>query len=437
MEKNEYSEEIVIVGSQYSDLAAEIKPLYKQDRTVGKSDFIRILGTDEVYLTPVPNLHDEYAVAVYSLLQKRIGYVWMYQAPAMRYWMEEHHLGYVRAHITYANPVANVLMAEIPFDIPEVGRCCRSLDDGWARNLPEVLTSIADQSLSLGLLLLRDELEAATEWTELLGMRIDNLLRSIPLDLSAYRYHEFLQVYRMMKRSGISEVRRQSDYLLHTLVYRGSEQHMKWWTEEWLPSFFREAAEGDLLGIYQAAHYTKERVEEILDEAPEHLFYLYKANHLRFANRLYYASLPQHIYNRLLTLLAVREAMAGVADGHEENADAGKGSSDPHRLPTATEMVAACEKTREEGLWWGHASWSVVFRIYVIRGFKGSERGFIDEVGKWTFKKPFPYVCDKDSVGKPLRRGKILGPLEKWASDGASAREVRLGERMMLLLGEI
>lgn len=102
--------------------------------------------------------------------------------------------------------------------------------------------------------------------------------------------------------------------------------------------------------------------------------------------------------------------------------------------PSAAEMAAACEKTKDEGLWWGDASWSVVFRVYCIKGYKGSMKSFIDEVQKWDFKQPFKYKCNKDSVGKPLQRGKITGPIDKWASDGAMAREVKLGERLIAIL---
>ena len=164
-------------------------------------------------------------------------------------------------------------------------------------------------------MLFRDELSAATEWNKHLKMRIDNLLQAIPLDLSAYRHNIYMEVFDMMRHSEIKEVREQSDYLLSTLIYRGSREHVRWWSQEWLPSFFRETMEGDLLGVFESAHYTLESVEELLDRAPENLFHLYKVNRERFVNRMYYFALPQEIYNRLLTLLAVREAMLLKKEG--------------------------------------------------------------------------------------------------------------------------
>lgn len=103
-------------------------------------------------------------------------------------------------------------------------------------------------------------------------------------------------------------------------------------------------------------------------------------------------------------------------------------------LPSPEDMVAACVKTKEEGLWWGNASWSVAFRIYCILGYKGNDESFIGSVNGWPFKQPFKYVCNRSALDRPLRRGRINGPLDKWAAEGASNREVKLGERLMAIL---
>ena len=112
-----------------------------------------------------------------------------------------------------------------------------------------------------------------------------------------------------------------------------------------------------------------------------------------------------------------------VEEGREED-----------ELPSIAEMAAACEKTKEEALWWGNASWSVTYRIYCILGYKGSQQSFINEVQGWPFKKPFDYKCNRHALSRPLRSGKISGPLEKWAASGALTREVKLGERLMDIL---
>ena len=64
-------------------------------------------------------------------------------------------------------------------------------------------------------------------------------------------------------------------------------------------------------------------VEELLRKAPERLFQLYLVNRYRFATHLYYSRLSQRAYDRLLTLLAVREAMlAKQASGPAEKREA-------------------------------------------------------------------------------------------------------------------
>lgn len=103
-------------------------------------------------------------------------------------------------------------------------------------------------------------------------------------------------------------------------------------------------------------------------------------------------------------------------------------------LPSVEDMVAACEITEKEGLWWANTAWSVSYRIYCILGYKGSKESFITEVARWPFKKPFKYICNRDSLGRPLRCGKISGPLEKWSASGASIRQVNLGESLMKII---
>jgi hypothetical protein len=193
----------------------------------------------------------------------------------------------------------------------------------WAVDLPEVLTSMTSQSLTLGIDLLSDELRESAAWSDRLRQRIDNVLRHLPLDLSASHCQECMEVYRQMKQSTIAEVRQHSELLLQTLVSRGSQQQMEWWTEHWLTDFFASAASSDLLRLYEADGWTLERVEELLRKAPERLFQLYLVNKYRFATHLYYSRLSQRAYDRLLTLLAVREAMlAKQASGPAEKREA-------------------------------------------------------------------------------------------------------------------
>ena len=70
-----HTEEIVIVGSRYGELADVVNSLYEQGLPVEPEDIKEKLGDDVVYLTPVNNSHDASAVGVYSVSQKKIGHV--------------------------------------------------------------------------------------------------------------------------------------------------------------------------------------------------------------------------------------------------------------------------------------------------------------------------------------------------------------------------
>ena len=304
------TEEIVIVGSRYGELADVLRPLYRQMAPMAQEDIKKMLGGDVVYFSPTFNQFDDEAVGVYTPSQRLLGYVWMYQSHGLRRQMACSGRRYIKARVNRVNTAFGLMMAE-----PQEG-CrletdirSRDYDLTWAADLPEVLTSVTEQSLALGIALLGDELREAVMWSDSLRQRIDNVLRDLPMDLSAANCEGCMALYQLMRQSPIAEVRHQGELLLQTLVSRASEQQMEWWVEQWLPRFFQEAAEGDLLGIYESAGYTLDGVEALLKMAPESLFHLYKVNRQRFAYSLYYAALPQPLYNRLLTLLAVREAM--------------------------------------------------------------------------------------------------------------------------------
>ena len=97
-------------------------------------------------------------------------------------------------------------------------------------------------------------------------------------------------------------------------------------------------------------------------------------------------------------------------------------------------MAWAVEKTIREGHWWGNVSWSVVYRIYQMKGYQGSVSQFVRDVSTWPFTVHVSFDCNDDAVGKPIRSGKILRSLDKWAEDGASPQFVILGKALMQAL---
>lgn len=305
------SEEIVIVGERYGDLADVIMPLFNQVEPHKTNDIIKALGSDVVYLIPASGLVDKKAVAVYTENRKRLGYVWMCQSHAVRDWMEEKNQQLLAVRIKEINSVACVLIAETvkPVCLPKKERYSQTIDLDWACNLPMELPYLKKDSVRMSIFLMNEALEEEKQWSDLLRLRIDNLLEDMPLELSAYSNNACMELYYKMKDSPIEEVRQHAPFVLASLVERGSANHMKWWLQEWLPDQFELASETDLLAMFEAANYTLAKVEELLHTAPEHLFHLYKVNKTDFANTLYYASLPECVYNRLMTLLAVRELM--------------------------------------------------------------------------------------------------------------------------------
>lgn len=304
------SEEIVVVGSHYGDLADELKDLYDQNKPIGLNEIKDTLGGEQVLLAPAPNDFVPYAVGVFNQKNKRLGYVWMRQAPAIQAWMAMHGLSYILGRITEFDHLSKSLKAETlsPIKLPIADRW-QNLDFNWAANLPLVHASLSDPGLTVSVLRLRDELKTASEWTDDMQQLIDNLLKALPIDLSEHRAEECYEIYKLMKNSKSEEVRRQSSLLLKLLIREEADEHLNWWMDEWFPQYIKEVEEAGVVKLFEGANYTLESVESILEDAPENLFNVYKSTPRSFAFRLYFSSLPQILYNRLLTLIAVREIM--------------------------------------------------------------------------------------------------------------------------------
>ena len=101
---------------------------------------------------------------------------------------------------------------------------------------------------------------------------------------------------------------------------------------------------------------------------------------------------------------------------------------------TEADMAAACEQTLAEGLWWADASWGTAYQIFLQKGYNGGIDQFVRDVKKWPFKNGFKKKCNKYSVGNPARKGKITWPFDKWRDYGVSERQIKLGERLLIIL---
>lgn len=314
-------DELVIVGSRYSkDLKDRLLPIYEKGEPMSAEELGRLLGGTTLVVRPVDdNYFDYYAVGVRTEENLFLGFVWMYQSYALREWMEEQGLKCIKARIKRVNTRYGLIFAEVEgLKLRCQVRNSYDIDRNWASGLPRVLAYNNGMSLDVAMFLLHEALTENMDYKQLSG-RFDNLLADLPTDLSAHYYRECVEMYQMMGLSPSEKVRELRDTLLHTFVNRGSTEKMEWWVKECLPRFIRLAEDNDLLGLYEAANFTLERVEALLASAPNNLFYLYKYNRVHFAKQLYYSALPDAVYNQLLTLLAVRELMLEKKGVKEHN----------------------------------------------------------------------------------------------------------------------
>ncbi len=316
---NSLSEKIVVVGYSHGLFVDEIAPLFEVDPMKTKQ-LSEVFDDGEVILKPRFNGFDDNAVEVLTADLRLLGYVWAPQAAALKDWLRKNKRSYLRANIRKVDQRANVLMAtpETPLHLNLDINSHRRLKMNWGHQLPQVMRSFEEQSLELSMELLHDELLLAKEWTPRLKMRIDNAMAYLHIDLSGNRFMEGVEVYDLMANSEIEEVRKMSSQLLYVYVKRGSRDQITWWVEKWLPCYFESLAKENLLALYEAAEYSQRDIEQLLKCAPYNLFCLYKADKFRFAKKLLYTMLPQELYNRMLTLLAVWELMKGKQQKHEK-----------------------------------------------------------------------------------------------------------------------
>ena len=320
IEQENFSEEIVIVGTRYEQLADTVCPLYDKRESIEKKDIAKLFGSETVYMRPRQNDYDSYAVGVYTAKQELLGYVWSWQSYAMREWIENNNMDFVAANISRMNSQTELIMAtpNMPLKLGK-GNRSKGIDMGWAANLPEILTNVREDGQELGLCLLKNELSENRGMNEILKLRINNMLYYLRSNLSRQCYDNCVDVYQLMMRSSDKEIRELGEWFLKTLVSTGSKRQIEWWVNEWLPEFMKNSCDDETLDFYKANGYTLEKVESLLMDAPYNLFQRYKVNKYRFAKQLYYSALPQKIYYRLLTLLALRESLMNENVNENEN----------------------------------------------------------------------------------------------------------------------
>ena len=98
-------------------------------------------------------------------------------------------------------------------------------------------------------------------------------------------------------------------------------------------------------------------------------------------------------------------------------------------LPTKEMMCQAVAAAVRDGLWYGNQAWAVVYRVYQMKGYMGSMKDFTREVKDWP--TGLAASCNYDAVQKPIAKGIMIGPLEKWVANGAPELVVELATTML------
>ena len=305
------TDELIIVGGRHGELSDKLTPLFSEGNPIEEKDIRKEIGCEIVYLVRSNNDHDPYAIGVFTSSMKRLGYLWVHQSYAMYEWMLSHKVGRVRARICRVNTKYGFMISKplnpMKLTIRPSENLFVNLD--WGNNLPKLQHCRMIEKLNLSMMMLEDALAENDAWNEELKMRIEDVIEKLPYDLSTLTFIKGVRLYLMMKDSKIREVRRESDGLLYAMIHRGSPEKMDWWLNSCLTNYFNDASRGSLLKMYECANFTLEQVEALLHQAPAQLYHYYLAEKEYFPAHLLYSSLPYELYVRLLTLLAVREAM--------------------------------------------------------------------------------------------------------------------------------
>ena len=426
IEQKDSAEEIVIVAGCYEGLSDVIKPLCDKGEPIEREEFVKLIGGEEVILSPRDNYYDRYAVGVYTANQRLLGYVWMNQAPSVRQWMEAGNKKYVVTRINRINTQTGLIMAELPKGM-SLDRVFRSagIDTQWAADLPFVVKSISQQGLELGLYLLKDKLESLTEWDEDIKTKIDNVMLYLESDLSDNCYGECNDVYKLMRKSPVLEIKEQADWFVKKLANRGSRDRKKWWIEKWLPKYMEEACEGNLMSIYKEGDYTLEKVEELLKSAPFDLFKLYKADKKLFVNKLYYSVLPKEMFYNLLTLLTVWEKLRNENKTSYEN----QNQNENYKERVIDNKVLKKAVGKVKPFMWAASSYAVLYCVC------RDKYGIPDNMSQ--FEREFSnsktgYTCKEGVISSTFRTNSYMKlHIDRWEQNGAKERALILKNKFI------
>ena len=97
-------------------------------------------------------------------------------------------------------------------------------------------------------------------------------------------------------------------------------------------------------------------------------------------------------------------------------------STDPPKIKekkaTKEMMSRAALLTLEGGYWKSQRSWSVIYEVYCIWGYKGSINDFLTEVNGWPDGVAQRMTCNRDAVEKLRNKYIFSKDISEWRANG-------------------
>ena len=91
-------------------------------------------------------------------------------------------------------------------------------------------------------------------------------------------------------------------------------------------------------------------------------------------------------------------------------------------------MIRAARITQQNGLWKSQRSWSVIYIVYCIWGYKGRVTDFLNEVMGWPREVTDSVICNRDAVEKLKNAYYFSKEISEWRSNGIPEQYCLLGE---------
>ena len=93
-------------------------------------------------------------------------------------------------------------------------------------------------------------------------------------------------------------------------------------------------------------------------------------------------------------------------------------------------MIRAVRTTQENGLWKSQRSWSVIYMVYCIWGYKGRVTDFLNEVMDWPEEVTSRLVCNRYAVEKLKNTYNFSKEISEWRPNGVPEQYCLLGEQL-------